>query len=340
MLRFTALPFIAALALSIHAQDQRAPQRTPGNFDPPQEQPTPQRQQAARPRVQAHSPRDDIGQWSPTDFAKANPALPTLVIAGDSTASTGDPAHRGWGAVLIDYFDTNKVNVINRARGGRSFRTFYGEGAWQQIVDALKPGDFVVIEFGHNDGGGAQSPTGRGDVPGTGDETVEVTKRDGTKETVHTYGWYLRKFIRDTKEQGATPIVSSTTVRNIWSNPNATFRDATLTSQKANYNPDDDQVERGMGRMLEWAKQVAEEEKVAFLDHSNATADLYENMGREDVAKFFPADHTHTSTDGAIVNAETFIAALKTLPNMPLVGFLNEEGKTVEAWNPDCGCNQ
>ena len=236
------------------------------------------------------------------------------------------------GALLVDYFDTNKVNVINRARGGRSFRTFYGEGLWKQIVDALKPGDFVIIEFGHNDGGGARSRTGRGDVPGTGDETDEVTKRDATKEIVHTYGWYERTFIRDAKAKGATPIVSSPTVRNIWSNPNAKFRDATITSQTTNYNAGNDQVERRMGRMFDWAKEVAEQEHVTFLNHSDSTADLLEKMGRERASRFFPADHTHTSTDGAIVNAETLIACLKAVPNLPLLKFLNDKGKAIAAW--------
>jgi rhamnogalacturonan acetylesterase len=288
----------------------------------------------ATPQVQAHSPRDDMGQWSPTDFARANPNLPTLVIAGDSTAATGDPNHRGWGAPLIDYFDTNKVNIINRAVAGRSFRTFYGEGKWRQVVDALKQGDFVVIEFGHNDGGGIEGPMARGDLPGTGDETQTVTRADGTTETVHTYGWYTHKFIRDVKEKGATPIVSSTTVRNIWSNPNAAFRDATITSRQDNYSPADDRVERGMGHMMEWANLVAKEENVAFVDQSNITADQYEKMGREETSKFFPVDHTHTSTDGAVLNAETFIAGLKALPNQRLVGFLNDKGKAIETYRP------
>lgn len=333
---FVMLGLILGQAVSSRAEEKSAPPNVPGNFDPSQS-PAPATTKggpARAPRVQAHSPRDDRAAWSPTDFAQANPKLPTLVIAGDSTASTGDPAHRGWGAPLVDYFDTAKVNVINRAIGGRSFRSFYAEGAWQKVVDGLKPGDFVVIEFGHNDGGGVADGPARGDLPGTGDDIQVVTKRDGTAETVHTYGWYTRKFIRDAKAKGATPIISSTTVRNLWTNPNATFRDSVITEKKAGYRSADDRVERGMGHMLEWAKQVAAEENVAFLDHSNITADVYEKMGREETAKFFPADHTHTSTDGAMKNAETFIAGLKSLPDMPLASFLNERGKAIAAYKP------
>ena len=204
--------FLAALlTLSTAAVAQV---REPGNFDPTTAPAT--RPARSAPAARSHSPRDDQRNWTPTDFTKANPALPTLIIAGDSTASTGDPDHRGWAAVLVDFFDKSKINIVNRAVGGRSFRTFYGEGKWKQITDALKPGDFVVIEFGHNDGGGANTSTGRGDVPGTGDDTADVTKRDGSTETVHSFGWYLRTFIRDTKAKGATPIVSTPTVRNAW----------------------------------------------------------------------------------------------------------------------------
>jgi hypothetical protein len=131
--------------------------------------------------------------------------------------------------------------------------------------------------------------------------------------------------------------VASTTVRNIWNNPNATFRDATITNKKDNYNPADDRVERSTGYMLEWAKQVAMEENAVFIDHSNITADRYEKMGREEASKFFPVDHTHASTDGAVLNAETFIAGLKVLPSMPLVGFLNDKGEAIEAYKPAPG---
>jgi rhamnogalacturonan acetylesterase len=252
----------------------------------------------------------DSQPWSPTDFDKADPKLPTLFIASDSTAATGNHVTRGWGAVLIDYFDPTKVNIVNRAVGGRSFRTYTAEGRWQEIVEHLKPGDFVIIELGHNDGGGAKSPTGRGDVPGVGDETETVERRDGTSEVVHSYGWYARTYVRQAREKGATPILSTTTVRNIWKGGG---------------------VERGMGQMLHWLKQVADEEQCLFLDHANITADVYEDLGPEAVAKLFPQDHTHTSTDGAIANAETLVAGLKTLEGEPLVGFLNAKGQAIAA---------
>ena len=254
-------------------------------------------------KIVSNSPREML-PFTNGDLTKVDPKLPTLFITGDSTAAKNNDAdHRGWGAVLADYFDTSKINLVNQAAAGRSFPSYVREGRWDRVVEALKPGDFVVIEFGHNGG----------HLPGTGDETGEAVQKDGSKQNVHTYGWYTRKFIQDARAKGATPIVSSTTVRNIWR---------------------DGEVERGMGQMLVWAKQVTEEEKAPFVDHSNITADVYEKLGPDEVAKFFPADHTHTSTDGAVLNAETFIAGLKALPEMTLVEYLNEKGRAIKTYVP------
>ncbi|HVW21586.1 MAG TPA: prolyl oligopeptidase family serine peptidase [Opitutaceae bacterium] len=299
------------------------PAAEPGNFDPGARRP-------ARRLAIAPSPRDAQERWTPTDFGAANPRLPTLVVAGDSTASTGDPAHRGWGAVLADYFDPAKINVINRAVGGRSFRTFYGEGLWQKIADALKPGDVVVIEFGHNDGGtpGVSRPD-RGDLPGTGEETKAVRHADGTVETVHTFGWYARTFVREARAKGALPVLSSTTPRNIWTNPRASFRDGRLLEQQPGYDAAADRIEYGMGGMLGWIRQVAREEHAPFVDHSGLSGAVFDRLGREATAKYFPADHTHTSTEGAVVNAETMVAGLRTLRLPAIEAGLNGRGRGI-----------
>src|SRR6185436_14475921 len=83
-------------------------------------------------------------------------AAPTLFIAGDSTAAkyTGANAQQGWGEYLGEFFDPKKLTVLNVARGGRSSRTFITEGHWDEMLSAVKPGDFVIIQFGHNDSGG------------------------------------------------------------------------------------------------------------------------------------------------------------------------------------------
>src|SRR6267154_1489262 len=90
-------------------------------------------------------------------------------------------------------------------------------GDWSSDVCSsdLKPGDFVLIQFGHNDGGPLNTDRARGSLPGIGDETREVVMPDGKSEVVHTYGYYLRKFVDDTRARRATPILLSLTVRNI-----------------------------------------------------------------------------------------------------------------------------
>ncbi len=238
-----------------------------------------------------------------------DPPLPTLFVIGDSTASNVE--HRGWGDPLADYFDLSKINVINRARGGRSSRTFVTEGLWDAVRNDLKPGDFVLIQFGHNDGGPPDKDKARGSLPGIGDESQEVTVPNGSKQVVNTFGWYMRKFITETKAKGAIPIVLSPTVRNIWK---------------------DGKVERSLGRFGEWSAEVAKAGGVTFIDASNAIADQYEKMGEEKVKELFPIDHTHTSPAGADINASLVVAGIKGVANCPLTGYLSAKGKAVEPY--------
>ncbi len=240
------------------------------------------------------------------DGAPQADAGPRLFVIGDSTANNAN--HRGWADPIAAYFD---IPVFNRARAGRSSRTFLTEGLWDKVRPDLKPGDFVLIQFGHNDGGPPDRDRARGSLPGTGDEASEFTMPDGRHETVHTFGWYLRRFIRDAKAAGATPIVLSLTVRNIWQ---------------------DGKVERGSGRFGEWSADVAREENVAFADVTAAIADTYEQMGEAKVKEFFPEDHTHTTPEGAELNASLIVAALKGIPYSPLADHLSAKGREVKPY--------
>jgi lysophospholipase L1-like esterase len=255
------------------------------------------------------SPRDKL-PFTDSNLAAINPNLPTLFITGDSTAATGDPDHRGWAAILVDYFDTSKVNLVNRGIGGARFNS-YLTAYWPAVMAAVKPGDFVVIEFGHNSG----------PLAGIGEETAEVPGRGGATTTMHTHGWYLRKFIADVRERKGIPIASTLTLRNYW-------KDGKVERLKDLTPP------TGSG-MSEWTRQVAAAEKVFLVDHSNIIADRYDAMGKDAVAKFFAgAEYLHTDTDGAIVNCEALIAGLKAIPDMPLVNFLNDKGKAIEPYKP------
>lgn len=221
-----------------------------------------------------------------------NPKLPTIFVVGDSTANNNANGGRGWGDPFINLFDATKVNVLNRARAGRSSRTFITQGLWDNVLSEMKRGDTVLIQFGHNDGGVINDASrARGSLPGTGEETQEIdnllTKEH---EVVHTFGWYLRKMIADTKAKGATPIVMSLTVRNIWK---------------------DGRVERGSGKFGQWAKEVAMSQKVQFVDVTKLIADKYEELGEAKVRELFAGDHTHTNPAGAELNALLILTGLK-----------------------------
>jgi len=247
-------------------------------------------------------------QNSPSQQTAINPKLPTVFVVGDSTANNHANGGLGWGDPFINYFDPSKVNVLNRARGGRSSRTFITEGLWDKVLSGMKKGDFVLIQFGHNDAGAINDATrARGSLPGIGDETQEIdnllTKQH---EVVHTFGWYMRKMIADAKAKGAAPIVLSLTVRNIWK---------------------DNRVERGPGKFGEWAAQIAKSEHVMFMDITKLIADKYEQLGEAKVKELFATDHTHTSPAGAELNASLVVAGLKMLKGQPLNRYLSAKGK-------------
>jgi lysophospholipase L1-like esterase len=132
-----------------------------------------------------------------------SPALPTLFLAGDSTAADGTPETIGWGKAFPKYFDPSKIRVSNEARGGRSSRTLVTEGLWQRLLEKLKNNDYVLIQFGQNDGGEINGERiARGSLPGLGGETDEIDNRvTGQRKTVGTFGWYMRKMIYETQER-------------------------------------------------------------------------------------------------------------------------------------------
>ncbi|HEX8072681.1 MAG TPA: rhamnogalacturonan acetylesterase [Pyrinomonadaceae bacterium] len=246
----------------------------------------------------------------PADERPVNPKLPTLFVVGDSTANNSANGAQGWGDPFVAYFDPAKINVLNRARAGRSSRTFLTEGLWAKVLQDVKPGDFVLIQFGHNDGGPLDTGRARGSLPGLGEETREVTTPDGRREVVHTFGWYNRKFIADVKAKGAKPVVLSLTVRNIWQ---------------------DGRVERGSGQFRAWAEELARAAGVPFVDLTTIVADRYEALGAERVKALFGPDHTHTSPAGAEFNAAAVVAGLKGLKGNPFGKYFSARGRAVAA---------
>jgi rhamnogalacturonan acetylesterase len=236
-------------------------------------------------------------------LAFINQQKPTIYLIGDSTTHNNDKETWGWGSIIPCYFDLTKINVENHAMAGRSTRTFIKEGRWNKVDSLLKPGDYVMMVFGHNEGSKPDTTKAgyRGVLKGTGNETVELTWPNGNKETVHTYGWYFHKFIRDTKAKGATPIVLSMIPRN-------EFRDGKVIRADNDYG--------------KWAQEVAQQEGAIFIDMNHITADKYDNWGADSVKRFFPGDHTHTNKMGATVNAESVVDGIRADPTNSLNKYL------------------
>jgi lysophospholipase L1-like esterase len=212
----------------------------------------------------------------------ANLALPTLWIIGDSTVrngTLGDGSNMnqwGWGAPIVAYFDQKKINVVNRAFGGTSSRSFYTGFFWQNLKPQIKKGDFVLMQFGANDNGDADAFRG-----------------------------YLRQFVNDTRQQGATPILCSLTPRKAWTADGKFHRDNTTHAA--------------------WAAEVAKETNAPFVDLYELIARKYESLGSEQVDALYvpsPMERLHTGWKGAVINADRVIEGLKQLGNNPLAAFL------------------
>jgi rhamnogalacturonan acetylesterase len=264
---------------------------------------------AQKPTTPDAPPQSSVAQNAPL-----NPKLPTLFIVGDSTAR--NQADLGWGDHFAQYFDTTKINIANRAMAGRSSRSYYNEGRWANVLAEMKPGDFVLLQMGHNDGGTTtpeNDTKARASYKGLGDETAEYTLpkpfttgplAGQTTETIHTYGWYIRKYIADTRAKHATPILMSVTIRNVW-------------TPDANGTP---RIERDMGYDVE-ITQLAKDMNVLYADMATVEADRLEALGPERTATLFPIDHTHTSAEGAERNAESVVIALRNA-HSPLTPYL------------------
>ena len=254
---------------------------------------------------------------------------PVVFITGDSTVKNKDKEKDGmwgWGAVANTVFDENKINIVNAAKAGRSCRTYLNEGRWEQVYNSLQPGDFVLIQFGHNDTGAIDMPKYRTAIA-TGldtchvyqmkaakedlakqniiDKTLKTNAVIGSYEVVYSFGWYLKKFIQDVREKGATPILVSLSPRNEWEN---------------------DKIERRNDSYGVWYRQVIKETGVEFVDLHNLAADFYDKKcgSKAKAEKYFKQDHTHTSLLGAKTNAQCVAKGLRA-NNSALVKYLKKK---------------
>ena len=251
---------------------------------------------------------------------------PVVFITGDSTVKNADKDEDGmwgWGAVANTIFDESRIDIVNAAMAGRSCRSYLNEGRWDKVYNSLKPGDFVLIQFGHNDIGAIDKPKYRAAIA-SGQDTCHVYKMQaaqedlskqnfidqklkantqvGSYEVVYSFGWYLKKFIQDVREKGATPILVSLTPRNEWENG---------------------KIERRNDTYGKWYREVVADTGVEFVDLHNITADfLDKKCGKKEKAmKYFNHDHTHTSLLGAKTNAQSIAKGLRE-NNSPLAKYL------------------
>lgn len=231
---------------------------------------------------------------------------PVLYIIGDSTVQNGSGKGAdslwGWGSFMNLYFNTDKIEIQNHAKGGRSSRTFITEGRWDSIMKTIKKGDYVLMQFGHNDGGElADTLRARGTIKGIGNESKDIYNPiRKVNETVYTYGHYMRKYANEAKAKGAIPIIVSPV-------PRFKFDD------KNKINKDQYGV---------WAQEVAKQTGAYFLDLNTMVIAKYEEMGPENVKNFFPKDHTHTNEAGATLNAELVTKGIKDLKKSELRKYL------------------
>ncbi len=243
----------------------------------------------------------------------------TIFMIGDSTMANkplaGDNQERGWGQMLSGFF-TDDIRVDNHALNGRSSLSFIREGEWQKVYDAIQPGDYVFIQFGHNDE--KIKSENRGTRPGT-PEPAACPDQWGSPAS---FDENLRKFVNETREKGGIPVLfNSIARRSFFENKNAAEEDDLFGKGITQKTEGDSLVEthiivRGDGTVddyLEAPRRVAKELNVPFVEMNAISKKVITNEGVEGSKKLFcwlPAntyaaapkgreDNTHLRISGA-----------------------------------------
>jgi len=250
-----------------------------------------------------------------SSFILMKPAdKPALFLIGDSTVKNGkgkgDGGLWGWGSFIHNYFDTTRITVKNEALGGTSTRTFMYRGRWEAVLPQIKKGDYLMIQFGHNDSSPLDDTArARGTIKSNGDEVKEIynpiTKQ---QETVHSYGWYLRKFVADAKAKGATVVICSPIPRNQWN---------------------EGKVKRSTEDYGKWAKEAAVQAGAYFIDLNTLIAEVYDKEGEAKVKSIYfnTTDHTHPIEAGAKLNAARVVEGIKGIQGLSLNHYLTKQSR-------------
>ncbi|MBI5091881.1 MAG: rhamnogalacturonan acetylesterase [Candidatus Hydrogenedentes bacterium] len=228
-----------------------------------------------------------------------SPDVTRLYVIGDSTAASYTPDRApltGWAQDLQEYFDATKLIVEDKARSGRSSKSFIEEGAWDSVRDGLKKGDYVFIQFGHNDA------------------TKADPKRFTEPET--TYREFMKRYVDDARAKGAIPVLVTSINRNQWADDSRTLKE-------------------GLGEYPAVTRKLAEDMRVTLIDLEMKTRELFQSLGPEKVKGLFlylkkgespnypegKEDSTHLREAGAREVAKLAVAEIRK-QNLPIAGYL------------------
>jgi lysophospholipase L1-like esterase len=220
-----------------------------------------------------------------------------IFLIGDSTMADkplADNPERGWGQMLPMFFDDGAA-IENYAKNGRSTKSFIDQGLWQSVLDRLKKGDYVFIQFGHND------------------EKKNDTARYAEPHT--TYKQNLLKFVQESRSKGAAPVL--------------------LTPVDRRKFGDDGKILNTHGDYPEVVREVAREENVSLIDLQAEDQPLFNSLGPEGTKKIFlwvapgeyrllphgKEDNTHFTQYGAIQVAKLVVKGIKAV-DIPLKNYL------------------
>ena len=243
----------------------------------------------------------------------------TIFIIGDSTAANKDTTNgkqeRGWGMALQACFDADYIRVDNHAVNGRSSKSFIDEGRWDKVLEKMKPGDYVIIQFGHND---------------------EKPKADRHTDPGSTFDYNLARFVRETREHGGIPVLMNAVVRRNFfvevpkNDDDEKLRTTTFKDGVKMVEGDTLIDTHGLYRVA--PRDVAQRMHCHFVDANQITHDLEQGLGREASKKlhmwFLPGeepsvpngrqDNTHYNVYGARVVAGLLADAL--CQEIPVLG--------------------
>ena len=173
---------------------------------------------------------------------------------------------------------------------------------WDKVISGIRKGDYLFIQFGHNDGGPMNTGRARASIKGTGDESQTVIlEKTGGPEEVFTFGHYLRTYIRQSKARGAIPIVLSHTPGNSWEGSKMIRNNETYGK---------------------WSKEIAEQENVFFIDMNDLIATKCEELGKDKMSDLFK-DLVHTTQEGAVLNCKALIDGINKTTGLDLKEFVN-----------------